>query len=385
MGYRLERVEGLDGVEPAAWDALVGSEDPFVEHAFLHGLEKTGCVGEGTGWLPRHLLVWDGAHLVGAMPLYEKDHSYGEFIFDWGWARASLQAGIPYYPKLVSAVPFTPVSGRRLLVAPEAAAEAVTHRLVTGAAEIAGAIGARSVHLLFNTAEETQAFEAEGYLHRLSEQLHWENPEGAWADFDDYLAALRSPVRKQVRRERRRAGEHGLSLSLKEGPDLNDAEWASLFRLYERAGLEKSGLVYLNAAFFAHLRAHLAHRVVATFARHGERIVAMALLIRKGTSLYGRYWGTDVFADALHFELCYYRPIEWALTAGIRRFEPGAGGGHKHKRGFMPTACHSLHWLRHPGLADAVARFLPREAEAVEEDMAWGRAHTPFKRGGSGE
>ncbi len=374
----------LASVDPEAWDALVAPDDPFTRHAFLAGLESSGSVGEGTGWRPRHLTAWDGARLVGAVPFYEKDHSWGEYIFDWGWARAALDAGIPYYPKLVAAVPFTPVTGRRLLVHPGADPAAVQAGLVAGMKEMARAGGIVSVNVLFCTAEEKALLDgAAGFLPRLSEQFHWVNDAG-WETFDDYLAAMRSASRKQVRRERRRAASHGLTLRMWTGAEMGDVEWRALYRLYQDTVGRKGGMPYLTRAFFDHLRREMPAQVRVAFAHRGAEPVAASLFLHQGDALYGRYWGAFEPLDSMHFELCYYQAIEWCLAHGVHRFEAGAQGSHKLKRGLLPSACHSAHLLRHPGLAAAVARFLEEEAEAVAEEMDWMTPHGPFRRGPEG-
>lgn len=381
---RIETVGSLDAVDAAEWDALVGPDDPFLEHAFLSGLESSGSVGEGTGWLPRHLLVFDGDRLAGAAPLYEKEHSYGEYIFDWGWAHAAMRAGIPYYPKLVCAVPFTPATGRRLLLRPGESESAVVRALVAGMRDAAAEAGAHSVHVLFCTAREAEALAAHGFLSRLSDQFHFLAPP-EWTSFDDYLGAMRSSARKQVRRERRIARSHGLDIAMWDGEAMGDREWRALYRLYRDTVGRKGGIPYLTRAFFDHLRARLPHRVHVAFAHRGEDPVAASLFLGKGDALFGRYWGSFEPLDAMHFELCYYLPIEWCLSHGVHRFEAGAQGSHKLKRGLMPNACHSAHWMRHPALADAVARFVGEEAESVEEEMAWLAPHGPFRRGGGEE
>lgn len=367
----------VGAVAPADWDALVPGDDPFLEHAFLSGLEETGCVGEGTGWTPRPLVARRDGRVVGAVPLYEKDHSFGEFIFDWGWARAAAQAGLAYYPKLVAAVPFTPVTGRRLL-GDEAG---VARALEAGLGEAAGALRAHSVHVLFCTGDEKARLSATGFTPRLTDQLHWHNDAG-WATFDDYLGAMRHSARKQVRRERRIARSHGLELELVPGPELDGAGWDALYRLYRDTVARKGGMAYLNRAFFEHLRSRLGHRVQVAVARRGSRVVAASLLFHKGEVLYGRYWGSFEPLDALHFELCYYLPIEWALEHGVTRFEAGAQGEHKLARGLLPAPIHSAHRLLHPGLAAAVAESLEWEREAVEDEMRLLAEHGPFRRDG---
>ena len=381
MRLRIQHHTSINEVNPAHWDALVGDNDPFIEHAFLAALETSNSVGARTGWLTRHVGVYRDDLLVGAAPLYEKHNSYGEYIFDWGWAHAAERAGLPYYPKLVSAVPFTPVTGQRLLIGEgdEAARRDIRQRLIDGVREAAENTEASSVHFLF-TPETTKDDLAEGqFMPRSSYQFHWRNDDGQ-GSFDDFLAGMRSPARKQIRNERKRARTHGLELSMRRGSEMNDADWRALRRFYADTIRRKYAIPYLTEAFFESLRSHFAHRVVAAFAHRGDRPIAGALFFHKGNALYGRYWGADEELDAMHFELCYYLPIEWALAEGVTHIEAGAQGPHKLKRGFLPRPCHSAHWIAHPGLAAAVERFLQQESAAVDRELQHLATSSPFRR-----
>ena len=381
---RVQVLTGLNDVAPADWDALTAADDPFVEHAFLLGLEQSGTVGDvASGWVPRHIVAYAGDHLVGALPLYEKYDSFGEFIFDWSWAQAAQRAGIAYYPKLVSAVPFTPVNGNRMLLAPENAgvdAATVQQALLAGVQHVFDSVNASSVHFLFVTQPEQQVLTAAGFLPRLSFQFHWER-QPHWHTFADWLQALRAPARKSVRRERAAAQQHGLTLRMLEGHELTDADWHALHGFYQHTTHEKGGQTYLTPAFFAYMQSHLPHRVVAAMAHRGTQPIAGALFLRKGSALYGRYWGSFEPLDCMHFELCYYQPIEWGLQHGIARIEAGAQGEHKLKRGLMPRACYSAHAIRHHGLAQAVQDYLPTEAQQVALEMEHYTAHGPYPRG----
>lgn len=370
--------ERIADVDAASWDALTGDDNPFVEHAFLRLLEDSGSVGERTGWRPRHLVVRDGAgRLVGAAPLYLKLDSYGEYIFDWGWASASERAGIPFYPKLTAAVPFTPATGPRLLTHPDAPLADVRAALAHAAVELAERVGASSVHWLFCTADEAETLAQLGYTHRLSRQFHWTNP--GYASFDDFLEALCSKRRKEVRRERRRAQGHGLDLRVRLGPELEDQHWRALDRFYRRTVGYRGGMPYLTPRFFELLPERVAHRVVAVFAERDGRPVAGTLNFRKGPHLYGRYWGADEDLDALHFECCYYQLVAWAIAEGVTRVEAGAQGQHKLARGFMPAVTHSAHLIGHPGLKHAVDAFIAHEAEQVHLELAWLADRSPFR------
>lgn len=380
--FELRIEPDLARVPAAAWDALVGDEDPFCEHAFLHGLALSGSVGGSSGWTPRHLLAFRRGELVGAVPLYRKDHSYGEFVCDFAWANASLRAGLPYYPKLVAAVPFTPVAGRRLLVRPGAGADGIAIELARALPELARSSGASGAHVLFCSQAELPALEAAGLVPRLGFQFHWANRAPAsYRDFADYLGAMKARHRKQIRNERARAAAHGLTFVTRAGAELSPPEWRALESFYRGNVDRHNATAYLTPAFFAYLRERLAHRVVATLALRRDAPVAGALAFEKGGALYGRYWGAREPLDALHFELCYHRLIERAIARGHRRFEAGAQGEHKLKRGLVPVATFSAHFLCDPELAAAVRRFLAGETESVRAAMAAYGEEAPFRAG----
>ena len=376
-------VGGLEGIAADAWDRLCGEHDPFVEHAFLSTLERAGAVGEGTGWVPLHVVAYDGDALVGALPLYLKDHSYGEYIFDWGWADASERMGMPYYPKLVSMAPVTPATGRRILLAPEVEShdderDRVTAALLAGVREVAELTKASSVHLLFVTeAERDLVTRLADFIPRLSMQFHWRS-EG-WSDFDAYLGAMRSSVRKQLRRERRTAAESGLDIRVVPGDALTAAEWRWMGRFYRDTCARKGSYPYLPERFFELAADTLRARALAVIAYDAGEPVAATLNFQKGQHLYGRYWGCRDDYPMLHFELCYYRLIEHAIAQGITRFEAGAQGSHKLKRGLMPAEVHSVHWIRQPVLRDAVSDFCRREAVALRERIDELAEMGPFK------
>ncbi|MEZ4255746.1 MAG: GNAT family N-acetyltransferase [Polyangiales bacterium] len=377
---RVAVLSSLDEVAPEAWDALAGDDDPFVEHAFLSALERSGAVGAEAGWVPMHVTVWDDSELVGALPLYLKDHSYGEFIFDWAWADASSRLGAPYYPKLVSMVPLTPATGRRLLVREDDPRRAdIVRTLRAGCLELAERTRASSVHILFTTDGEAAALAEDGPLfRRLSSQFHWHNR--GYADFDAFLAEFRANVRKQTRRERSAVAASGLRIETKTGAELDERAWEALHRFYVNTCWRKGSPEYLPPEFFTELRARAAARVVAVLAYRGDEIVAGTLNFEKGKHIYGRYWGATEDVEYLHFELCYYRLIERAIEKGMDRFEAGAQGHHKLRRGLMPSEIHSVHWVRHPVLSRAVEEHVLREAGAVRHEMRELARHGPFRR-----
>ncbi len=379
MGYEVELVPSLASVEADAWDALCEPNDPFTEHAFLSLLEDSRSVGpRETGWLPCHILVRAAGQLVGAMPLYLKDHSYGEFIFDFGWAQAALRAGLPYYPKLVSAVPLTPATGRRLLTHPAWPRAEIARELLRAAKVATKELRASSLHVLFCTEEERALAQELGYAPRLSQQFHLDH-EGELATFDDFMASLRNASRKQVRKERARAQELGLSLSMRAVSELPEKDLQALWEFYNQTIDNHGSEAYLTRAFFMDLARH--RGAYAALAHDGDEAVAGALFFHKGRNLYGRYWGARRELPMLHFELCYYLPLEWGLARGVTHFEAGAQGAHKIKRGYLPRPCYSAHFALHPGLSHAIAEFVEREAGFVREQMAVLSESTPFKRG----
>lgn len=378
MELRIELRSGLEGIAPEAWDALAGENDPFVEHAFLHALEVSGSVGADAGWQPLHVTVWSGERLIGALPLYAKDNSWGEFIFDFAWARAAHQAGLPYYPKLVAMAPFTPATGKRFLVADDVDRVEVTRALLTGARAAADEVDASSIHLLFLTDEERRLAVELGFAPRLSVQFHWD--DDGYATFDDYLGRFRSKKRKQVRKERRAVAESGLEIAVKEGPELTADDWDAIHRFYRENCMRHGSYGYLTPGFFDVVRRTDAHRLVAAIAYRRGTPVAASINFEKGAHLYGRYWGCLEDHDFLHFELCYYRLIERAIARGMTHFEAGAQGFHKLKRGLLPVEIHSAHWIREPALAEAVGRYLPSEAFQVKAEIAALHDRAPFHR-----
>jgi hypothetical protein len=374
----------LGSVEADAWDSLVGEDDPFVEHAFLSLLERSGSVGRGSGWEPTHVTAWRGNRLVGALPLYLKTHSYGEYIFDWGWADAASRLGIDYYPKLVAMVPVTPVTGRRFLFAPGEDPAEIVRRLIDGCLEVAESTKASSIHLLFLSPEEHEWVVRDGRLmNRLSFQFHWRN--AGYGTFEDFVGDFRSAMRKKLRKERRVAAEANLRIEELRGDELSAGDWRELERLYRATCGRKGSHPYLTPEFFELAASTLDGSPLVFAAKDEGRIVAASVNFAKGGHLYGRYWGATQRHDMLHFELCYYRLIEHAIEHRMRRFEAGAQGTHKLRRGLMPVPIHSAHWIRHPVLGQAVADFLPREAFSVQQQIRELSHHGPFRRHDDGE
>lgn len=376
----LSVVSGVMQVSAAEWDALVDDDDPFLEHGFLAALERTGCVGPGTGWEPCILLARQGDRLVGAVPLFLKDDSMHEFIWDFAWAHGAQAAGIPYYPKLVAAAPFTPAAGHRLLVHPAVARAIVVPALMAGMRRLADDTGASSIHVLFCRQEEVTELSAEGFVVRASHQFHWTNRTPPYADFDDYLGRFTSRMRKQVRHERAVVSSYGLRIVAATGSELADQDWAALYRFYRSTVDNYGNVAALSPEFFAEIRRCHAHRLVAVLAYEGDSPVAATTNFMRKSRLFGRYWGTAAQLPMLHFELCFYRLIEFAIANGLSAFEGGAGGEQKLKRGLLPRRTYSAHWIRHRALATAIEDYVDREAAMVDEEIRLGIAHSPFAR-----
>ena len=366
-------------IAAAAWDACAGAGNPFVSHAFLSALEDSGSASPRTGWLPRHAALRDAAGAVLAVaPMYAKSHSYGEYVFDHGWANALTNAGAEYYPKLQVAVPFSPVPGPRLLIRPGAA---VTQAGFAAAlAEACRELDLSSIHATFCTETEWAALAEAGWLPRLGMQFHWQN-EG-YASFEDFLAALSSRKRKVLRRERRDANAAGLGFDALSGAGIKERHWDAFYRFYTSTVDRKWGSAYLTREFFSLLGERLGDRVVLMLAEHAGKPVAGALNLAGEEALYGRNWGCRGDWPFLHFELCYYRAIDWAIAHGLKRVEAGAQGRHKIQRGYLPAPTYSAHWIAHPGLRRAVARFLAQERPGIEAEMAALAEDSPFRRDG---
>jgi uncharacterized protein len=378
---RVTTVAGVAAVPAAAWDELVDADDPFLEHAFLLALEESGSVGPGTGWQPHILLAHRGERLVGAVPLYLKHDSMAEFIWDFAWAQGAQRAGIRYYPKLVAAIPFTPAASHRLLVHPDEARTDVVPALTSGLRKAAEDTGASSIHVLYCQPEEVNELARAGFLPRSSYQFHWANrPSPPYRDFEDFLGDFRSRQRKQVRHERQVAAEHGLDIVVAPGPELDDGAWQALDRCYRATVHAYGNIDFLTPDFFARIRRTHGQRLLAALAYQKGEPVAAAMAFMRGGRLCGRYWGSTVSLPMLHFELCFYRLIDYAIAHGFGAVEGGAGGMQKLKRGFLPMRSHSVHWLRHPALRHAVAKYLALEARDVDEEMSQAMASSPFAR-----
>jgi hypothetical protein len=379
---KVRAVGSIAEVPAAAWDALDHGPSPFLRHGFLRALEDSRSIGRGSGWEPRYLLAERGHDLVGAVAAFVKSHSYGEYIFDWGWANAAARAGLRYYPKLVVAAPATPATGPRVLLAPgDAEARAP---LVAAVRALADEAKCSSIHWLFCTAEEQRELGKLGFFARATFQYHWHNRD--YGTFDDFLGALKSRKRKQLRKERQRARAQVERVSWVEGDALTEAHVDDLDRFYRRTTDEHGGRDYLRPGFFHRLRETLpdAMRMVEVVAGGGRRI-AGALFLETAGALYGRYWGCDVELDCLHFETSYYAGIERAIANRLPLFEAGAQGEHKLLRGFLPSPTYSAHWIRHPGLDAAVREHCAYEARAIDAELADLAKFGPYRDGSADE
>ena len=375
----LARIGAADWDACACPEAVDGGrpEDPFTTYRFLKALEDSGSVGAGTGWQPHYLTAELDGQVIACAPMYGKSHSQGEYIFDHNWAHAYERAGGRYYPKLQMAVPFTPVTGRRFLTRP-GYEETGQNALVQGAVQLCDRNELSSLHVTFCTEDEAAAGEKMGLMARASQQFHWVN--AGYADFDAFLASLSSRKRKNMRKERQQANAFGGEIVMLSGDQITPEHWQAIWTFYQDTGARKWGTPYLTRAFFDIAHAELRDDILLVLALRDGRPVAGAMNMIGASALYGRYWGCVEDHPCLHFELCYYRAIDFALQQGLHRVEAGAQGEHKLARGYMPVATHSLHWMRDAGFADAIQQYLQAEKRAVAQDMEILTSYGPFRR-----
>lgn len=370
-------------VAEAEWDACAGTDNPFVSHAFLDVAERSGSAAPETGWLARHIGIEDGeGRLIGAAPCYLKSHSYGEYVFDWGWAEAFERAGGRYYPKLQVSVPFTPVAGPRLLVRPGEDAPRMRSLLTAGLIELARQHGVSSLHVTFCEEDEWRALGAAGLLQRMGQQFHWLNR--GYETFEDFLAALSSRKRKAIRKERREANDGGVVIETLTGDALEERHMDAFYRFYLDTVERKWAHAYLTAEFFQLLRERMADKVVLVMASGGGGFVGGALNLLGGDTLYGRNWGCAERFRMLYFEACFYRAIDFAIARGLARVEAGAQGPHKIQRGYLPSPTYSAHWVREPRFRDAVENFLGQERGMVRHEMDALTERGPYRKAGDG-
>ncbi|HEU4818522.1 GNAT family N-acetyltransferase [Janthinobacterium sp.] len=376
MNYRTAIVSTLAEIGEAAWSELLARQadsNPFLSYAFLHALHESGCASADTGWQPNYLALWQGDTLAAALPLYLKMHSYGEYVFDWAWADAYQQHGLEYYPKLLSAIPFTPVSGTRLL-ARDGEARAALLAFLQAQQQ---ASDVSSCHILFPPESEARLLAQAGYLMRSGVQFHWLNP--GYTDFEQFLATLEHKKRKNIRAERRKVREAGVTMRQVRGMDATDADWKLFHRCYSNTYAEHRSSPYLSLDFFLRIAASMPQNILLVIAEREGRAIAASLVIHTADTLYGRYWGALEHVPCLHFETAYYQPLEFCIANGIATFEGGAQGEHKMARGFLPTRTWSAHWLAHPAFADAIERFLAREAGGIDDYISELNDRNPFR------
>lgn len=373
-------ISSLSEVSPSDWDACAGADNPFLFYAFLLSLEESGsCVAE-TGWLPHHLLLEnDNDELIGAMPMYVKGHSQGEYVFDHNWAHAYENAGGHYYPKLQVSVPFTPATGPRLLTPPGESREKYQRFLINAATQVADKLGVSSLHITFPTENEWKLMGDTGLLLRTGEQFHWENK--GYHSFEDFLAELTSRKRKSIRKERSKALSTGISIEILSGDDLKSEHWDAFFRFYTDTGHRKWGTPYLTRSFFDLIHERMREHIVLIMCQRDNRYIAGALNFIGTETLFGRHWGCVEDHDCLHFEVCYYQAIDFAIERGLKQVEAGAQGSHKIHRGYLPRLTYSAHWIRNDSFRKAVANYLKHEREEVESHVGGIEFHySPFRQ-----
>ncbi len=374
----IECLSGVRELPASEWNALVGDGSPFLEWEFLASLEEAGCVGGRSGWAPRPLVARENGRLVAAAPLYLKEHSEGEFVFDWGWADAAERAGISYYPKMLVAVPFTPAAGERFLVAEGADRPVWTERLAAALLEVCRQGEFSGIHVNFCRESDVEPLRAQGFELRVGVQYQWRND--GYRDSSDWLARFRSKRRNQIKRERREVAESGVVIETFAGESIPDDLFEPMFRFYLATVRGRVwGRQYLNRRFFELLRERFKHRLCFIVARAGDELIAGTFNVQKGDTLWGRYWGATREIRNLHFEVCYYAAVEHCIANGLARFEPGAGGDYKQMRGFDGEPTYSLHWLAEPRLREAVRRFLAEERKHTLGGIEWLREHSALK------
>jgi predicted N-acyltransferase len=373
----VKQFDSLAGVDPAAWNSLTDHSNPFVRHEYLYGLEQHDCL-DAHGWLPCHIGVFAGEKLVGAMPLYARSNSYGEFVFDWAWADAYERAGGRYYPKLVTAIPFAPVIGPRLLAGPgNPRAGTIRDRLLDKVLELIAATGVSSFHSLFTDVADHAAFTRKGLMQRLTCQFHWRNR--GYRDFQDFLDSLTSKRRKEIRRERRQVLDSRIDIEVLRGDEINEEQWQAFYRFYCSTFHRRWGNPRLTLDFFRSLSHALPEHTLLVLASQGRKYVAGAISMVGSDTVYGRHWGCSEHYPFLHFELCYYQTIEFCIEHGLKNVDAGVQGEHKLSRGFEPVAASSFHWIRHTGFREAVQDYLQREEREMTAYLAGLSDHLPYR------
>lgn len=376
---KLTVLTSIDDIDATQWNTVAGSHNPFLRHEFLAALERHGCVGPEQGWIPRHLAAFDNqGQLQGAVPLYIKDNSYGEFVFDWAWADAWARHGLEYYPKTVSAIPYTPATGPRLLLRDTPDKEQVALQLVELARQWSQSEQMSSLHWLFTDRHDTALLEQQGYLLRLGCQFHWRND--GYRDFDHFLEHLNARKRKKILRERRFVSDAKISIAVVDGTQASEEQLLTMHEFYRTTFEKKWGHPTLTLAFFDEIARTMGEQLIFFIASKDEDVVAGSICFRSDDTLYGRHWGCRQDFHSLHFETCYYQGIDYCIGEGLQYFEPGAQGEHKISRGFLPTQTWSAHWIAHKGFRDVIQRHLVEETAAMREYMKELASRSPFKQ-----
>lgn len=378
MDIAVTSCETLANIDQHDWNQLIGNDNPFAKYEFLYAMEKHDAVGEKYGWIPQYLLAYDKDMLVGAIPMYLKYNSYGEFVFDWAWADAYERNGLTYYPKLVVSIPYTPATGNRLFIHPEYDRDVIANTLINASVEHAEKLGVSSLHWLFPGDEDVEYFKRHPkFMMRLGCQFHWYNQD--YQNFDDYLDTLRSSKRKKIRRERKYVQEQNIKLDILSGNDITEEQWERYYYFYASTFAKKSGIPTFSKEFFQEIGSTMPENIVLVMAEYSKDYVAGAFNVRGEKSLYGRHWGCLADFHSLHFETCYYQGLEYAINHGLQRFEPGAQGEHKISRGFLPTETWSAHWIADEKYKEAIGNFLEHETDGMMHYIDELRTHSPFK------
>ncbi|MBC8260119.1 MAG: N-acetyltransferase [SAR324 cluster bacterium] len=375
MQLRIE--SSIAAVSSVQWNNLSGENFPFSRHEFLSALEESGCANQDSGWLPCHLTLWENEQLQGAVCLYEKKHGYGEYIFDWGWARAYEQHGFDYYPKLISAVPFTPATGKKLLVHAAADHLQVCKKLLAESLAYMRSRNCSSLHFLFITVDELPIYEELGFLIRHSYQFHWKNNN--YCNFNEFLAQLKRKRRKEILRERSQVSTQNIKVVCVEGNQVTLEQIREMYQFYLATTEKKWGRPYLSEDFFVQIHQTMRRNLVLFLAFVDDECVAGTINFIQGNCLYGRYWGCSDEYRSLHFEMCYYQPVEYAIKKGLELFEAGAQGEHKIQRGFLPELTYSAHWIEHAGFRRSISEFLAEEKAAISQALEEFSPHSPYR------
>jgi len=377
MTINVSIIGAINEVSADEWNHLVDNDNPFARFEFLNALELHHCVGQTYGWLPQHIIVKDNNKIVAASPMYLKNNSYGEFVFDWAWADAYHRSGLEYYPKLVTSIPYTPATGQRFLIKDNGRYVELSQLIINTALQHAKTIGASSMHWLFPSTQDTEQLKHKDLMIRLGCQFHWKNND--YTDFDHYLSSFNSKNRKKIKRERKQIQKQEIDIEIRTGSDMNDELWKIYHSFYSSTFDKKSGMATLSLEFFNSIGETMPENILVLFAKHENEYVASAFCIRGEKTLYGRHWGCNEEFDSLHFELCYYQGLEYCINNGLTRFEPGAQGEHKIYRGFLPTQTWSAHWVAHPEFDTVIRKHVQHEYEGMQYYIKDMHTHSPFK------